>query len=147
MIYLVDTNILLRYGQRAQPLYPVVRAAVKKLRNGGHKLLTTSQNFAEFWTAATRPLVRNGFGLAPPDADQELRTIERLFPRLNDSPAVYPAWRRLVVAYGVCGVKVYDARLVAFMRVYRITHILSSNTADFTRYAPEGIVAVDPRTV
>ena len=36
MIYLVDTNILLRYDRSAIPLYPVVRAAVKKLRNGGH---------------------------------------------------------------------------------------------------------------
>ncbi len=29
------------------------------------------------------------------------------------------------------GVKVYDARLAAFMRTYTITHILTFNTADF----------------
>ena len=31
--------------------------------------------------------------------------------------------------------------------VHHVTHILTFNTADFTRYTPEGIVAVDPMTV
>ena len=66
---------------------------------------------------------------------------------LADSPAVYPEWRRLVVAYGVSGVQVHDARLAAFMRVHTVSQILTFNTADFARYAPEGVVAVDPRTV
>lgn len=73
--------------------------------------------------------------------------MERLLPMLADAPGVYSEWRRLVVVYGVSGVKVHDARLVAFMRVYMITHILTFNTADFARYSPEGIVAVDPNTV
>jgi predicted nucleic acid-binding protein len=73
--------------------------------------------------------------------------MERLFPLLPDSPVVYPEWRRLVVAYGVSGAKVHDARLVAGMRANGISHILTLNTMDFTRYAPEGIVAVDPRTI
>ena len=37
--------------------------------------------------------------------------------------------------------------LVAAMRVHRVTHILTFNTADFARYAPEGVVAVDPAVV
>jgi predicted nucleic acid-binding protein len=147
MFYLVDTNILLRYGQRNQALHPVVRAAVRTLRADGHTLQTSPQNFVEFWNSATRPVTSNGFGLTPPAAEWELRVAERIFPRLDDAPAIYQEWRRLVVVYGVSGVKVYDARLVAFMRANQITHILTFNTADFTRYVPEGIVAVDPRTV
>jgi predicted nucleic acid-binding protein len=147
MFYLVDTNVLLRYAAHTQALNPVVRAAVRKMQAAGHTLQATAQNFIEFWNTATRPLVRNGFGMAPPDADKELRVVERIFPILDDDPAVYPEWRRLVVIYGVSGVKVYDARLVASMRVYGMGHILTFNTADFVRYAPEGIVAVDPRTV
>ena len=96
---------------------------------------------------ATRPAARNGFGLTPAEAEWQLRLAERVFPLLADSPAVYPEWRRLVVAYGVSGVKVHDARLVAFMRVHNGHRILTLNTADFTRYTPEGVVAVDPRTV
>jgi predicted nucleic acid-binding protein len=147
MFYLVDTNILLRYSGRTQPLHPVVRYAVRTLRADGHRLRATPQNYVEFWSTATRPVANNGFGFALPDAEWQLRLVERIFPRFDDAPKVYPEWRRLVVAYGVSGVKVYDARLVAFMLVNQITHILTFNTSDFTRYAPEGVAAVDPRTV
>jgi len=117
------------------------------LRANGHQLQTTSQNFTEFWNASTRPINRNGFGLTPLETDRLLRIAERLFPLLPDSPTVYPEWRRLVVTYGVSGVQVHDARLVAAMISYGVTHILTFNTADFARYATEGIVAVDPVTV
>jgi predicted nucleic acid-binding protein len=60
------------------------------------------------------------------------------------APAFYPEWRRLVAVFDVAGVQVHDARLVAAMHVYAITHILTFNAADFTRYATAGIVAVDP---
>ena len=53
--------------------------------------------------------------------------------------------RRLVVAYSVVGVKVHDARLVAAMLVHGVTHLLTLNTNDFTRYS--SITAVHPRTV
>jgi predicted nucleic acid-binding protein len=65
VIYLVDTNVLLRFADRTHPLHPTVRAAVRKLRTGGHKLRTAPQNFVEFWNVVTRPTERNGFGLVP----------------------------------------------------------------------------------
>jgi predicted nucleic acid-binding protein len=145
--YLADTNVLLRFTERTDPLHPVIRASVRKLRGGGQFLRAAPQNFAEFWNAATRPIARNGFGLTAVAAERRLRLIERLFRLLPDDPAIYPEWRRLVVAFGVSGVQVYDARLVAAMRVYGMIHILTWNTADFARYAPVGIVAVDPATV
>jgi predicted nucleic acid-binding protein len=110
-------------------------------------LRATPQNFVEFWNVATRPTERNGFGLAPANADRLLRLVERLFPLLPDSPAVYPEWRRLVVACGVSGVQAHDARIVAAMIVHGVTHILTLNTTDFVRYVTIGIVAVDPVTV
>jgi predicted nucleic acid-binding protein len=147
VLYPVDPNVLLRFASRAHPLHPVVRAAVRKLRGQGPSLQAAAQNFIEFWNVATRPATSNGFGLSLVDAEWELRLIERVFPTARDSPAIYPEWRRLVVAYGVAGAKVHDARLVAAMRTNGIDRILTLNTADFTRYAPEGIAAVDPRTV
>ena len=96
---------------------------------------------------ATRPADKNGLGLEPADADRLLRLVERLFPVLLDVPAVYPQWRQIVVAFGVSGVQVHDARLVAAMRVHSVTHILTFNVIDFVRYASLGIVAVDPLTL
>jgi predicted nucleic acid-binding protein len=147
VVYLVDTNVLLRYADRTQPLHTQVRAAIRKLRADGHHLRTTSQNFIEFWNVATRPVSRNGLGLSHAAAERFLRLLERIFPLLPDNSAIYPEWRNLVVTYGVSGVQVHDARLVAFMNVNGLTHILTYNIADFSRYAPIGIVAVDPATV
>lgn len=147
MVYLIDTNVLLRFIFRTDPRYPVVKTAIRKLRTEKHTLYISSQNCIEFWNVATRPIARNGFGLTPTDAKRMLQRIERLFPLLSDTPAVYPEWRRLVVTHSVSGVQVHDARLVASMKANGVTHILTFNTRDFARYALEGIVVVDPVTV
>jgi predicted nucleic acid-binding protein len=147
VIYLADTNVLLRFADRTHPIHPTVRAAVRKLRTSGHSVRATPQNFVEFWNVATRPIERNGFGLVPATADRLLRLVERLFPLLPDSSAVYTEWRRLVVPFGVSGIQVHDARIAAAMIVYGVTHILTFNTTDFTRYGTRGIVAMNPTTV
>ncbi len=86
MIYLADTNILLRLADRSHPLNTTIRAAIRRLGREGHQLQIAPQNCVEFWNVATRPINRNGFGLTPVDADRLLRLIERLFPLLVDVP-------------------------------------------------------------
>ena len=147
MIYLADTNVLLRFADRTHPIHATIRAAVRKLRTSGHSVRATPQNFVEFWNVATRPIERNGLGLVPATADRLLRLVERLFSLLPDSPAVYTEWRRLVVSFGVSGVQVHDARIAAAMIVHGVTHILTFNTTDFVRYGTRGIVAVNPTTL
>ena len=75
-----------------------------------------------------------------------LRLIERLFPLLPDAPTLYSEWRRIVVTFKVSGIQVHDARIVAAMKANDVTHVLTFNTKDFTRYASEGIIAVEPTT-
>ncbi len=142
MLYLVDTNVLLRFVDRSHSLYSLIRIAVRTLRQDGYQLRVTAQNCIEFWNVATRPLERNGFGLTPPETERLLQLVERLFPVLPDSSEVYKEWRRLVVIFGVSGVQVHDVRLVASMRVNGISHILTLNVEDFKRYISEGIKAV-----
>jgi predicted nucleic acid-binding protein len=50
-----------------------------------------------------------------------------------------------VIAHSVVGVEVHDAKLVASMNAYGITHLLTFNTGDFERYP--GITVVDPANV
>ena len=147
MIYLVDTNVLLRFSRLENPRYQISRDAVHKLEADGHQLQTTLQNFAEFWNVSTRPTERNGFGRTPVETDELLQDLEKAFSLLPDSDDVYREWRRLVVKYNVAGVQVHDARLAASMIVHNVKHILTFNVTDFERYKSEGIVAVDPPTV
>jgi len=145
MLVLADTNILLRFLQRGDPDYPSVRAALRKLWQRGDEVCYAAQNLVEFWNVSTRPRTVNGFGLTPERTDRRAKAIERVFVLLEDSPEIHVQWRRLVVAHGVSGVQVHDARLVAVMRTYGVTNIVTLNPGDFSRYP--GIIAVHPNNV
>ena len=144
-LFLVDSNILIRWVQPADPDYPLVDAALASLLTSGTTLCYTSQNLGEFWNASTRPLERNGFGLSPAETDRRARRFESRLRLLPDSVAVHEEWRRLLVDYGVSGVQVHDAHLVAAMRVHGVKRILTFNTSDFARFA--GIEALHPASM
>ena len=147
MIHVPDTNVLLRFAHRPDPQHAVVLSAIKNLKNGGDEIYILPQNCVEFWNVFTRPTSRNGFGFSVPQANHSLRLVERIFPLFPDDARVHQEWRKLVSSFGVSGVQVHDARIVAAMLVHQVTHILTFNTSDFARYLSIGIVAVDPKTV
>ena len=140
--HLIASNILLRIARRDDPDHAAVDAALARLALSGATLYYTQQNIAEFWNVATRPADRNGFGLAAPDVDREVRAIEKGMVLLTDNEGAYRQWRQLVVAYSVLGVKVHDARLAAVMKVHGVTHLVTLNTDDFERYPH--VTAVHP---
>ena len=142
---LVDTNILLRMTRRSDPQHQIVDTALARLASQGIILHYTHQNIAELWNVMTRPPVRNGLGLTVAEAERRVRAIESGMSFLPDSEAVYREWRRIVVQYGVLGVQVHDARLAAAMRVHRVSHILTLNVADFSRFS--GLTAVHPGSI
>lgn len=142
--FLLDTNVLLRYIDHNHGLYALINSVINALFEELSVLYITPQNCIEFWNVATRPIERNGFGLSTTQAHSALDMIEKIFRLLPDSTSVYTEWRQLVTTFGVSGVQVHDARLVATMRVHHISHILTLNTKDFTRYHTAGITAIDP---
>ncbi|MGE3468396.1 MAG: type II toxin-antitoxin system VapC family toxin [Pyrinomonadaceae bacterium] len=142
---LADTNIILRLAQPAHPMHAVTLTAVTKLLSDGHNLCLTPQNLIEFWNVATRQADKNGLGWTTTQTDSDVRAIESNFTILPDSPAIYPEWRRLVVAHSVLGKQVHDTRLVAAMNVNEIADILTFNGDDFRRFS--NITIIDPATV
>jgi predicted nucleic acid-binding protein len=145
MRILVDTNVLLRAIQLDSPFCEPARKALKVLHRQNHDLCLTPQNVKEFWNACTRPTDNNGFGISIPGTERHTRLLERYFTVLPDSALTYAVWRQLVPQHQVIGSKVHDAYLVAAMKTYAITQILTFNTSDFARY--EDIQSVDPRTL
>ena len=133
-LYLIDSNILIRWVQPSDPDYAVVESALDALARQGAILCYTSQNLAEFWNACTRPADRNGYGLSPQETDRRARLFEARLRLLPDSLSVHQEWRRLLVAHGVSGVQVHDARLVAAMHVHGVRRILTFNAKDFARF-------------
>jgi predicted nucleic acid-binding protein len=149
MATLVDTSVLGRLANRADVYHAVAAAAIAELHRRGEVLHLTPQNLVEFRNFATRPVSANGLGLAAAATEGLAATFEATFPLLGETPDIYPAWKALVVALGVIGKQVHDARLVAVCHVHLVTHLLTFNVAHFTRMAAfgPGVKVVDPASV
>jgi predicted nucleic acid-binding protein len=142
---LLDSNILIRWVQQKDPNYPVIQSALNLLVAAEVGLHYTSQNLGEFWNTMTRPADRNGYGFSPREADELARLIEIEFLLLPDNVEIHREWRRMLVEYGISGVQVHDARLVASMRVHGVNRILTLNTRDFARFTD--VTAVRPAEI
>ena len=118
MIHVPDTNVLLRFADRTDAQHAVVLSAVRKLKAGGDKICIVPQTCVEFWNVCTRPTARNGFGFTVARTNNSLRLVEKIFPLLSDDARVHQEWRKLVLSFGVSGVQVHDARIVAAMLVH-----------------------------
>jgi predicted nucleic acid-binding protein len=145
MIYLVDTNVLLRSIHTTDPMYSDARRAVAVLINQRHQLSAIAQNLIEFWAVATRPTANNGLALSSTDTAKHIEEFEQTFTLLPDTPDIFPEWKHLVEVHGVIGKQAHDARLVAAMLVHEVTHLLTFNDRDFKRFSE--ITVVNPQTV
>jgi predicted nucleic acid-binding protein len=137
---LIDTNVLLRISKRSDPFHPLAFDAVNAMNLAGVPLFYTHQNIAELWNVMTRPMDKNGFGLSVEQAETEVQDIESGMNLLAEDEAVYRHWRALLTRYRIVGVQVHDARLVASMQVHGIEHLLTFNTADFSRFSEVEII-------
>ena len=143
MLILADTGILLRLFDPKEPLRPVIESKVLALESRGDELATSHQNHVEFWNVCTRPATaRGGYGLSLAETDRRLTKVESAIITLSEHSATRAFWRKLVLQHSVKGKQVHDARLVASMIAHGITHILTLNAADFSRY-PQ-VTVIDP---
>ncbi|MDJ0903172.1 MAG: type II toxin-antitoxin system VapC family toxin [Xenococcus sp. MO_188.B8] len=146
MSYLLDTNILLRSIDLKHPMNAVTVTAIEHLISADEELIIAPQNLIELWNVMTRPVAKNGLGKTQSEAKVETEKFTTTFTLLPDLPEIYPTWSQLATDYQVQGINVHDTRLVAFMLVHNISHILTFNTKDFRRFNQE-ITSVHPDSV
>ncbi len=130
--YLLDTNVVLRFCNPSDVQHSLATDAVSLLLARGDECFLAPQVIVEFWVVATRPIDVNGLGW---NVEQTRNIIDELcnyFPLLEESSQIFPNWLDLVTANKVMGKRTHDARIVAAMLAYRITHILTLNPKDFT---------------
>ncbi len=142
MRYLVDTNVLLRYCDQDSSDHALCVRAVRRLVAHGDTVCLCAQILIEHWAVATRPVSANGLGLEPDDADRQLAIASLALPCLPEPPDIAEGWREIARKNAVRGKQAHDARIAALMLAHGVTHILTFNTGDFTRY--QGITAVSP---
>ena len=145
MSFLIDTNVLLRFFELQDPKNDEIVQALNALRNATEPSFTCAQVLIEFWVSATRPLDANGFGLDPAQADLRLSVVHSLFACLPEPPDMAERWRKVARENAVSGRQAHDARIVALMLAHGVTHILTLNPNDFTRY--QGVTSVTPQEI
>jgi predicted nucleic acid-binding protein len=145
MNILLDANILLRLADPASKSHTIAAAAVLTLRTHGDILQITPQCVYEFWVVATRPIANNGLGLSIPECLREVANLEASFQLLDDKPTLFAEWKAVVSAIGCHGKIAHDARYVAAMRTHGLTHLLTFNASDFSRFP--GLIVLDPNNL
>ncbi|MDO8588664.1 MAG: PIN domain-containing protein [Armatimonadota bacterium] len=133
-MYLMDTNVLLRWSDADNPRHSECVGAVNRLIEKGFQVCVCAQILIEYWVTATRPREVNGFGISVSTAEQNLSETCRVFPCLSEPPDMAIRWRRLVVGHNVIGKQAHDARIAAVMIAHDVEHLLTINPGDFTRY-------------
>jgi predicted nucleic acid-binding protein len=134
MIFLIDTNLLVRLEDALDARHAEAMAAIERLKRDGHEGQLVPQVLYEFWVVATRPCESNGLGLDPGKAEDAVRGWMSLFRLRLDERGVFQNWMQLVAAHQVRGKPAHDARLVAAMQRHGLTHLLTFNAEDFARY-------------
>ncbi|WP_459558306.1 type II toxin-antitoxin system VapC family toxin [Lacunimicrobium album] len=117
--------------------------AIEKLKATGFQLVIVPQCLYEFYVVATRPLSVNGMEVPPDEMHKYFAKIRAIAEFVPDTSVIYDHWERLVFTHRICGKPAHDARLVAAMKTHNITHMLTFNVSDFTKFGSE-ITVVDP---
>ena len=138
---LLDTNLLGRITDSADPHCAASRRAIRILPASGEPLAIVPQNLYEFWAIATRSPASNGLGMTISQASQWLGFFQRRFILLPDRDDLVPRWHDLVKAHSIRGFRAHDARIVAAMQCYGMSRLLTFNGQDFKDFP------IDPASV
>ena len=141
---LLDTNVLGRMTDSADPHCAASRKAIRVLLASGEQLAMLPQNLYEFWAIATRAPAVNGLGMTINQASQWLGYFQRRFILLPDRDDLVRRWHDLVKSLSISGFPAHDARLVAAMQCYGISRLLTFNSHDFKDLP---VTVVDPDSV
>lgn len=145
MIWLADTNVLLRWSDRDNPHHSECGDAVNRLIDQGDQVCTCAQVLIEYWVTSTRPRKVNGFGLSIIDAASRISVVHGSFPCLVEPAEIADLWQEITIRHSVLGKQAHDARIAALMLAHGVTRILTLNAADFARYSD--IIAVTPQEI
>ena len=138
---LVDTNVWVRTLRPDDPQHLSAVDAVTSLRTAGHQLAVVPQVFYELWSVSTRPVANNGLGFSVHQSLEDQRRILESSELFEDDSGVFDAWRDLIAKYAILGKQAHDARLVAAMVRHGLTHLLSFNGQDFSRFNEIAVIA------
>lgn len=145
MTILLDTNVLGRLANPADPLHLSALHALTTARAKGFRPALVPQVIYEYWVVATRPTGQNGLGMSVEEATADVTQCIELFDLFRDERAIFDRWQNLVAEHQVVGKQAHDARLAAAMHRHGICHLMTFNDRDFSRF--KDVVVVNPQDI
>ena len=138
---LIDTNILVFSSESRAPFHETAVQAISAHYGAGTELWVSRQILREYLAALTRPQT---WGSPQPISRlvADVRSFEAVFHVAEDRSEVTAHLLSLLEEIPAAGKQVHDANIVATMRAYGISRLLTHNEGDFARYA--GIITVVP---
>ncbi|MCV2487894.1 PIN domain-containing protein [Geodermatophilus sp. YIM 151500] len=112
--------------------------------SSGVVLYTSGQILREYLAVATRPVERNGLGMARPAAVANVRALRARLHLLAEDERVSERLLALLDAVECTGTRVRDANVVATMLVHGVDTVVTSNIDDSTRF-DDHVQVVTPR--
>jgi len=134
MMIVLDTNIVIRYLNAADPAFARVSRALQAAVQSREEPCICAQSVFEFWVVATRPIEVNGLGLTPPEARAAVDRIREALTMLPDPQDLLVRWLELCTLYEVKGRAAHDARIAAWMEAHGLRRLMTLNPGDFARY-------------
>ncbi len=137
----LDTNVLLAATDEARQEHTQAVAAINVWPASGMVLYTSGQILREYLVVATRPLDRNGLGMARFDAVGNVRALRARLNLLAEDVKVSDRLLQLLDTVECAGKQVHDANVVATMLVHGIDTVVTMNVDDFARFGDHVRVA------
>ncbi len=137
----LDTNVLLAATDEARQEHTQAVAAINVWPASGMVLYTSGQILREYLVVATRPLDRNGLGMARFDAVGNVRALRARLNLLAEDVKVSDWLLQLLDTVECAGKQVHDANVVATMLVHGIDTVVTMNVDDFARFGDHVRVA------
>lgn len=129
----LDTNILIYANLALSPFHQAARTQLETLDQQGCELWLSRQTLREYLSVLTRPNLRTA-PLPMSALLADVRYFNSRFRVGEDGPLVLNNLLDLLTRFPTEGKQVHDANAVATMLRYGITHLLTHNVKDFTRY-------------
>lgn len=137
---LLDTNVLLAATDAGRAEHTRALDVLNTWPSAGTTLYTTGQILREYLCVATRPIRRDGLGLARRDAVANVTSLRDRLRFLDETDKVCDRLLTLLGEVECSGEQVHDANLVAAMLTHGVDVIVTSNGEDFTRF--EGMLTI-----
>ncbi|MBI1294594.1 PIN domain-containing protein [bacterium] len=130
----IDTNILVYSSIRSSPLHSVARQRLVEYQAAGIELRLSRQVLREYLAVVTRPQIfAQPLSMKATVAD--VRVFQQKFRIADDNRDVGQRLTELLESVVVAGKQIHDTNIVATMKAYGVTTLLTHNWDDFKRFS------------